>query len=64
MSVIQLVLLNGIAYGQAIADYTKQLITLSELPFPLNEARFSNRILLKLPKLVTLSDGSHYPWSQ
>ena len=61
MSVIQLVLLNGIAYGQAIADYTKQLIT---FPFPLNEARFSNRILLKLPKLVTLSDGSHYPWSQ
>jgi hypothetical protein len=55
MSVIQLVLLNGIAYGQAIAE---QLITLSEFPFPLNEARFSNRILLKLPKLVTLSDGS------
>ncbi len=30
--------LNGIAVGQAISDYNKQLKNLSELLFPLNEA--------------------------
>ncbi len=48
--------LNGMALGQAISNYSTQLITLSKLSFPLNETRFRKLDLLKLPKLIILTD--------
>jgi hypothetical protein len=46
----------GISLGQAISDYNNQKITLYELPFPLNEDSLRKRDLVKLPKMITLSD--------
>jgi hypothetical protein len=43
------------ALGQAICDFNDQLITLSELPFPLKETSFGRCNLLKLLKLTFLS---------
>ena len=40
--------LNGKALGRAIFDYNTQLITLSKLPFALNENSFRKLDLLKL----------------
>jgi hypothetical protein len=51
-NVIQHAPLNLIAFGQVISDYNNQMITLSELPFPLKEARFGKLGLLKLPILI------------
>jgi hypothetical protein len=52
ISMLKFALLNGITFGQAISDYNKRMITLLELPFPLNDASFSKHDLIKL---VTLS---------
>jgi hypothetical protein len=59
-TVIQWSPLNGIALGKAIFDNNDQNILLFKLPFPLNEASFMQRDLLKLPPykivpLITLS---------
>ncbi len=37
-------MLNEIALGQAVSDYNNRMITLSKLPFPLNEAALGNGI--------------------
>jgi hypothetical protein len=55
ISMLKFALLNGINIGQAISNYNKRLITLFELPFPLNDGSFRKHDLIKLLKLVTLS---------
>ncbi len=40
---------NGIAFVRTISDYNNQMITINDLPFPLNEASFRKWGLLKLP---------------
>ena len=46
---IQQAPLNGIAFDQAISDNNNEKITLSELPFPLNEVSFRKEDSVKLP---------------
>ncbi len=50
-------LLNVITVGQPISDNNNQMFTLSEIPFPLNEASFRLLDVLKHPniQLITLS---------
>jgi hypothetical protein len=67
LEILQWVPLNVIALGQAISDYNNQMVTLSILPFPLNEDSFKK--LAKTAKidyiiqLITLSviplSGAH-----
>jgi hypothetical protein len=40
--IIQWMLLNGITLGQAISDYNNRMISISELPFLLNDAALGN----------------------
>jgi hypothetical protein len=49
-------LLNEITLGQTISDYNNRMITLSELPFPLNDTSLRKLDLLKLPNLIVISD--------
>ncbi len=56
VDLLQKASVNGIALVQALFDYDSQLITLSELIFPLKEASFWNQDLLNLPKLIILSN--------
>jgi hypothetical protein len=46
----------------SLFDNNMQMITISEIPFPLNEASFRKRELLKLPQLIILFEWSHYIW--
>jgi hypothetical protein len=55
-NLIQHAPLNLIALGHVISDYNNQMITLSELPFPLKEARFGKLGLLKLSILIIFLD--------
>jgi len=55
LNIVQSPILNVIILGQAISDHNNKLITLSELPFPLNKASFRKQDLLKQPKLMILS---------
>jgi hypothetical protein len=48
-------LLNGIVFCQVVSDCKNQMITLFDLPFPLNDASFRKPDLLKRSKLITLS---------
>ncbi len=47
---------HGIALSQAISDFNNQIIRLSKLSYPLNIVSFSKQDMLKLPKLILLSD--------
>jgi hypothetical protein len=50
------VLLNGIILAQAVSDYNNKMITLSKLPFSLDEAIFRKKWdLLKLSKAAVLN---------
>ncbi len=49
--------LQGIILGQAISDHNNQMIPLSELLLPLNEASFRKRQLLKLSRPMLLKPG-------
>ncbi len=55
--------LNAITLGPVITDKVMQVITLSELLFPMNEASSRKRDLLKLPKLNPLETLSMIPLS-
>jgi hypothetical protein len=48
--------LNDITLGQAISDFNNRMITLSKVPNAMNKATFKKWDLLKVPKLITLSD--------